>query len=496
MAAIQRTEKSNSSASKTIAGFGARPYNKKQPGARDMTTDIGEFGGKGDGHTDNSAAFAAAFSALKREGGGTLKVGRGIYLTGPIELFDNTTLQIEEGAALQFFPDVWRYPPVRTRWEGVVCFGMHPLIFAREAHNIALTGRGTIDGSGEPWWTSLRLKKNLHQSAPVEPIEITLARYNKYLIDQPSGGGGREMQFLRPPLFQCFRCSNVHIEGLTFRNSPFWTIHPVFSDHVTILDVFVQNPPDAPNTDGIDIDSCTDVSIARTTVDVGDDCITIKAGAGEPGLREGAPSKGIIIHHCLFRRGHGGIVIGSETAGGVSDVSVHDCHFEGTDRGIRIKTRRGRGGLVEKLRFNNLTMEKVICPIAINMYYRCGAASDKKAELFSLAPMPVDALTPHFRDIEISGVDAQHCRASAGFIVGLPEAPIERLTMQHCNIGLADHDTVPVSEAEMFEGLPEISVRGVRIRHASCGFHDVTVTGLDTGAESFIFEDGAKTDTL
>ena len=460
-----------------------------------MTADIGEFGGRGDGLTDNSKAFAAAFSSLKHGGGGTLKVGCGIYLTGPIELFDNTTLELEHGAVLQFFPDVWRYAPVLTRWEGIVCFGMHPLIFAREAHNIALTGRGIIDGNGEPWWTSIKLKKSAHQSGPVEPIEIALAEYNKDLIDQPSGGGGREMQFLRPPLVQCFRCSNIHIEGLTFRNSPFWTIHPVFSDHVTIRDVFVQNPPDAPNTDGIDIDSCTDVRVEHTIIDVGDDCIAIKAGAGERGLREGKPSKGISIHNCLFKRGHGGVVIGSETAGGISEVSVENCRFEGTDRGIRIKTRRGRGGVVSNLRFNNLIMERVLCPVAINMYYRCGAKPDKKAELFSLTPMPVDALTPHFRKIEISGLDAQYCRASAGYIAGLPEAPIEHLTMKHCHIGLADHDLVPVSESEMFEGIPETDARGIRIRHASCGFHDVTVTGLDAGSEAFIFEDGARANT-
>lgn len=460
-----------------------------------MTVTIGEFGGRGDGHTDNSKAFDAAFSSLKRAGGGTLKVNRGVYLTGPIELFNNTTLELAQGAVLQFLPDVRRYPPVLTRWEGIVCFGMHPLIFAKDARNIVLKGGGTIDGDGAPWWASIRHKKSVHQSGPVEPIEIALAEYNKDLVDQPSGGGGREMQFLRPPLVQFFQCSNISIEGLTFRNSPFWTIHPVFSDHVTIRDVFIQNPPDAPNTDGIDIDSCTDVSVEHTTVDVGDDCIAIKAGAGERGLREGKPSKGVNIRNCLFKQGHGGVVIGSETAGGISEVSVEDCRFEGTDRGVRIKTRRGRGGTVAHLRFSNLTMESVLCPVAINMYYRCGANPDGKAELFSLAPRPVNALTPHFRNIEISGLEAQHCRASAGFIAGLPEAPIECFTMERCRIGMARHGMVPASESEMFEGIPETGSRGIRIRHAACRFHDVTVTGLDAGDEPFILEEGAKADT-
>jgi len=461
-----------------------------------MTADFAEFGGTGDGHTDNSKAFAAAFSSLKRGGGGTLKVTRGTYLTGPLELFNNTTLEIEEGAVLRFLSDVQRYPPVLTRWEGIVCFGMHPLVFARDAHDIALKGGGTIDGNGSPWWVSIRHKKSVRQSGPVEPIETTLAEYNKDLIDQPSGGGGREMQFLRPPLVQFFRCSNIAIEGLTFRNSPFWTIHPVFSDHVTIRDVFVQNPPDAPNTDGIDIDSCTDIIISNSTVDVGDDCIAIKAGAGERGLREGKASTRITIRDCHFKQGHGGVVIGSETAGGVSEVSVSDCTFEGTDRGVRLKSRRGRGGSVENLSFRNLTMDRVLCPVTINEYYRCGARPEKKAELFSLASRPVTLLTPHLRDIEISGLDARNCRASAGFIAGLPEAPIGGLKMEHCHIGLADHDLVSVSESEMFEGIPETGARGIRIRHASCKFHDVAVTGLDAGGEPFIFEDGAKTETI
>jgi polygalacturonase len=461
-----------------------------------MTADIAEFGGAGDGHTDNSNAFAAAIASLKRAGGGTLRVRRGVYLCGPIELFSNMTLEIEHGAILQFLPDVQRYPPVLTRWEGIVCFGMHPLVFARDAHDISLKGEGIIDGNGNPWWASLRRKKSARQSCPVEPIELTLAEYNKDLVDQPSGGGGREIQFLRPPLVQFFRCSNISIEGLTFRNSPFWTIHPVFSDHVIICNVLVQNPPDAPNTDGIDIDSCTDVRVENTTVDVGDDCIAIKAGAGERGLREGKASKRITIHGCHFKQGHGGVVIGSETAGGISDVSVSDCTFESTDRGVRLKSRRGRGGAVSNLRFCNLKMERVLCPVAINMYYRCGAKPEEKADLFSLAHRPVNTLTPLFHDIEISGLEAQGCRASAGFIVGLPEAPIEGLKMKHCHIGLAGHDMVPVSESEMFEGIPETGARGIRIRHASCEFKDVTVTGLATGEEPFIFEDGAKTDTL
>lgn len=453
-----------------------------------MIVDIGKFGGTGDGHTDNSRAFTSAIASLKRAGGGTLRVSGGHYLTGPIELFDNMALHVEEDAILQFLPDFSLYPPVLTRWEGIVCFGMQPLIFARDAHHIRLSGKGSIDGSGNPWWSALRHKKSTHQTGPVDPVEIALAAGNKGLIDQPSGGGGREMQFLRPPLVQFFKCSNIEIEDLTFRNSPFWTIHPVFSNHIVIHDILIQNPPDAPNTDGIDIDSCTDIDIGDSTIDVGDDCLAIKAGSGEHGLREGRPSARINIHNCLFRQGHGGVVIGSETAGGIHDVSVSGCSFDGTDRGIRLKTRRGRGGDVSGLRFHNLNMRRVLCPVAVNMYYRCGAKAEESAELFSPDAKAVTSLTPRLGDIEISHLDARGCRASAGFIVGLPEAPVESLKMEHCHIGLAARNRVPVSESEMTEGVPETEFRGIRVRHAHCGFNNVEVTGLKAEEAPFNFE--------
>jgi len=143
-------------------------------------------------------------------------------------------------------PDIYLYSPVLTRWEGIVCYGMHPLIFARDAHHITLRGEGIIDGNGTLWWDTLKRKKREHQDKPIESFEVALAKLNHYAGSEPSGGGGREMQFLRPPLFQCFKCSNVVIEGLTFRSSPFWTIHPVFSDHIYIHNVHIQNLPMHP----------------------------------------------------------------------------------------------------------------------------------------------------------------------------------------------------------------------------------------------------------
>jgi len=453
-----------------------------------MIVDIEEFGGLGDGCTDNSKAFTDAIAVLRERGGGTLRMMDHAYLTGPVELFSNISLEIGKNTTLSFVPYMNRYSPVLTRWEGVVCYGMHPLIFARESKNIELKGEGTIDGNGQQWWEAMRRKKREGQNKPIEPFEMELAELNKYSGGQPSGGGGREMQFLRPPLVQFFGCSDVTIEGLKFQNSPFWTIHPVFSNHISIRNISIQNPSDAPNTDGIDIDSCKDILVSGSTIDVGDDCLAVKAGSGEQGIKEGKSSERIVIRDCRFKQGHGGVVIGSETAGGIYDVVVSDCSFEGTDRGVRIKTRRGRGGTVSRLRFSDLNMKQVLCPVAINMYYRCGARPEEFSELFSLECRPVSASTPHIYDIEISNLEAQECRASAGFIIGLPESPIEKLHMHGCRIDLSKSEIVAPSESEMFEGLPETQARGIRIRHASCEFDGLEVLGLPNGEPPIFYE--------
>ncbi|HQH88171.1 MAG: glycoside hydrolase family 28 protein [Spirochaetia bacterium] len=453
-----------------------------------MIVDIEEFGGIDDGCTDNSKAFADAMAALSETGGGTLRIMGSAYLTGPIELLSNISLEIGKNTTLSFVSDINRYPPVLTRWEGVVCYGLHPLIFARGAKNIELKGEGTIDGNGQPWWEALRRKKRKGQNKPLESFETELAELNKYNGGQPSGGGGREIQFLRPPLVQFFGCSDVAIEGLKFQNSPFWTIHPVFSNRISIRNISIHNPSDAPNTDGIDIDSCKDILVTGSTIDVGDDCLAVKAGSGEQGISEGKSSERIVIRDCHFKQGHGGVVIGSETAGGIYEILVSDCSFDGTDRGVRIKTRRGRGGTVSRLRFSDLHMKRALCPVAINMYYRCGAKLEECSKLFSLEHQPVDALTPHIHDIEISNLRAQECRASAGFIIGLPESPIENLRMRNCRIELSRNDMVAPSESEMFEGLPEMQARGIRIRNANCDFDGLEVLGLPEGEAPYFRE--------
>ncbi|MCE5256859.1 MAG: glycoside hydrolase family 28 protein [Spirochaetaceae bacterium] len=441
--------------------------------------DIVEYGAIPGGGKDNSAVFADIGARIRKEGAGTILVPAGEFLTGPIDLGDNTRLRIEKGATLRFIDEPELYNPVETRWEGMICHAMHPLIFARNACNVVLDGEGCIDGNGKSWWDTHRAEKAAHQKGPRTPIEKKLAGLNHYNGHEPSGGGGREAQFLRPPLVQFLSCTSVRIEGLRFVDSPFWTIHPVFCQGLVISGVSIRNPPDAPNTDGIDIDSSSDVTITGTRVDVGDDCIALKAGSGVQGLHEGHASRNISISGCTFLSGHGGVVIGSETAGGIENVDVVNCLFKGSDRGIRIKSRRGRGGMIQNLTFRNLLMDKVLTPLTINMYYNCGSRADEAAFLFSASKQEVTNQTPQARNIVISNLVATDCRASAGFVIGLPEAGIEGLRLENWQVSIADRDLVPVEKAEMYQGLDGYPDRGIRIENAQVSMLNVKIENCE-----------------
>lgn len=455
---------------KTIQEFGAYPSDEQC---------------RNDSHSyiDNTKYFSQALEDLKKNGGGILKVGKGIWHTGPIQLFSNITLELEEGCVLSFIPEPRRYKPVLTRWEGVVCYAMHSCIFTDGAVSVSIRGRGIIDGAGEVWWNLLQEKKK--QMGPVDDYEKQLASLNPGYEKQPGGGGGRNTQFLRPSLVQFHNCSNIAIEGVTLRNSPFWTLHPVFSKNVTVRNVTIFNPSTAPNTDGMDIDSCEDVLIDSCRISVGDDGIAVKSGSGEDGIRVNKESKNIVIKGCTVTSGHGGVVFGSETAAGIHHVKVEDCRFEGTDRGIRIKTRRKRGGEVHHLEFKNLVMDKNLCPIAINMYYRCGSKGTEE-DLFSSTALPVISSTPSIHNISIENITSKKSRASAGFIAGLPEQPVKNLVIKNSYFSTDEKSSSSPSESDMYAGLPDTASKSFRILNAEAPvFENVTIEGPE---KDFIFE--------
>jgi hypothetical protein len=395
------------------------PPPRPPPPAPDAVTnyhDVVTYGADPDGVRPSTEAIAQAVAAAHADGGGTVFFPTGQYLTGPIRLESNVTLFLDAGAALKFSPNFDDYLPlVRMRWEGTEVKGFCPLIYGVGLENVAIHGRGLIDGQGEPWWELWRKlraeQKKDGKVTTVTPWQTEFARENQGL-ELPDDPTPIQTGFLRPPMIQLIECKNVSIRDVTLRRSPFWTVNPVYCEGVTVSGITIENPEDGPNTDGINPESCVNVHISDCHINVGDDCITIKSGRDRQGRRIGRPAENYTITNCTMLRGHGGVVIGSEMSGGVRRIAISNCIFDGTDRGIRIKSTRGRGGVVEDVRVSNIVMRGIKEEaLTLNLFY-----TDAPAE-------PVSERTPRFRRIHVSGVtgDAE----IAGYFAGLPEAPLE-----------------------------------------------------------------------
>ncbi|MCL6591086.1 MAG: glycoside hydrolase family 28 protein [Firmicutes bacterium] len=371
-----------------------------------------DFGAEPDGVTLCTQAFASAIEACGNAGGGTIFVPGGEFLTGAIHLESNMTLFVDAGARVKFSQDPADFPVIDSRWEGLNRRTHSPQIYAYGQQNIAVAGQGIIDGQGGIWWELYRNQK---------------------------------LEYPRPRLISFERCNNISISGITLMNSPSWTVNPIRCENVTVHQATIINPPDSPNTDGINPDSCRNVHISNCHIDVGDDCIAIKSG--REGCLPEVPCENITITNCTMVHGHGGVVIGSEMSGGVRNVVISNCVFEGTDRGIRIKTRRGRGGIVEDVRADNIIMKGVLCPFALYMYYFCGPGG-KDPVVADKNPRPFNKGTPVFRRFYFSNITATEVNAAAGFIYGLPESPVTDLSFDHVVVKMAQ-DAVPGYPAMM-----------------------------------------------
>ena len=373
-----------------------------------MPFDVSTFGAISDGESLTTPHLQAAIDACAHAGGGTVIVPAGRYVTGTLWLRSNVTLHLEAGATLLGSQDFDDFPKWFSQWEGAgVKHARAALVCGEGLENVAITGRGTIDGRGKIWWDSQR---------------------------QNPGA------IRRPHLVRIVDSRNVLVEGVTLRNSPMWTLSPLACDNVTISKVTVINPPDSPNTDGINPDSCRNVRISDCHVDVGDDCITIKAGKEDDGRRQLRACENITVTNCTLMAGHGGVVIGSEISGGVRNVTISNCVFVGTDRGIRIKARRGRGGLVEDVRASNLVMDGVNCPIVVNLFYGCGAWGEKRVT--DKSAFPIDDGTPRFRRLRYSNITARNIKFAAAYIMGLPEMFVEDLVIENSSFYLDPANTI------------------------------------------------------
>lgn len=435
--------------------------------------DIRSFGAERGSDAVNTEAIQRALDDQAGTGG-TVSVPPGEFLTGPLEVGDRTTLRVENGATLRFVEDYDAFPTAESRWEGWDQVGFHPCLWVRNAENVEITGKGTIDGSGEYWW-------GFYDGDYPEGLADRLAEFeerNEYQDDVSSFT-------LRPPLLQIYGSENVSVSGVTLRNSPFWNTHVVYSADVTIHDVSIANPADAPNGDGIDIDSSRFVRISDTYINAGDDAICLKSGKDEPGREVGEPARNITVTNCTVEAGHGGVVIGSEMSGDVRDVAVTNCTFTETDRGIRIKTQRGRGGVVEDLHFENIVMRTVACPFVINGYYFTPLDSD---------PEPVDESTPMVRNVHFSNVTARDVE-SVAFLAGLPEQRFEGITFSNVRIDATralDATDLDPAMADGYEQVHGLFCKSI----ADVSFADVTIRTPDAPAMRFEDTDRVSAENL
>ena len=418
---------------------------------------VREFGAAGDGQRLDTTAINAAVTACSTAGGGTVYLPPGRYLTGTIELKSHVMLELEAGATILGSENPADYPATKSVW-GDDHEVMAPLIYAADADNVTITGRGTIDGQGAIWWRRLRL--NDPKKFPPGPQ-----------TDEDRAEAAKLARG-RPHLIRLVRCTDVVIERVNLRNSAEWTVHPMLCDRVRIDGVSISAPAtNAHNTDGINPESCRNVQILNCRIDTGDDCVTLKSGINELGRRMGRPDENITIANCVMHHGHGGVTIGSEMSGGVRNVVVTNCVFVGTDIGIRLKSQRGRGGVVEGVSVSNLVMQDVPLPFLLTTFY---AGGDRPDEL-----RPVDEGTPRYRDLLFSHITARGARA-AGEITGLREMPIENVTFSDVQVQAAAGFTVTNARGITFQDVVIDTDRGpALILQNAAG---VDATRLRTGA--------------
>ncbi len=418
---------------------------------------VTDFGAVGNGISDDTHPIQSAIYACPD--GGRVVVPAGEYRIIGLFLKSGVNIELQKGAVLKAIPERAGhgiFPGVLPSqdgsseynlgtWEGNPLPMFSSIICGIGVKNVSIYGEGVIDGGADfdNWWH--------------EPKVMNMA--------------------YRPRLFFIKDSKKVYLQGVTLKNSPSWTIHPFFSEDLGFYNIKVNNPFNSPNTDGLDPESCRNIEIAGVEFSLGDDCIAIKAGKIYMGKKFKKPSEGIRVHNCLMQNGHGAVTIGSEMAGGVKNLTVEDCDFVNTDRGLRIKTRRGRGrdAVLDRIIFRNIKMDHVMTPFVVNSFYFCDP-DGKTDYVQSREFYPADDRTPLIRRLEFEDIDAVNCHVAAAYIEGLPEAKIDELIMRHIDVSYAENPKCDVPA--MSNGVEKCSLRGIFIRNVKRVTLDhVNITG-------------------
>jgi polygalacturonase len=447
-----------------------------------------DFGAVGDGVAMNTAAFEAAFAALDAQGGGRLIVPSGQWLTGPITLRSRVELRLQKGALIQFSPRTSDYPVIRSSWEGQASWRCQSPISGSELEDIAITGEGVIDGAGESW-------------RPVKKEKLTESQWSRLLAGGGCTDAANRMWYptenarrasedrsfrntddpeklatlretLRPVMLNFVRCKRVKLEGTLFQNSPAWCLHPLLCEDLTVRRVSVVNAPYAQNGDAIDVESCNRVLIEDSSFDAGDDALCVKSGRDAEGRKRGVPSQNILIRNCIVHHGHGGFVVGSEMSGGVKNVVVQDCTFLGTDVGLRFKSTRGRGGVVERVRISGIRMLRIPGEaILFDLFYM-----GKKAAPGEKALIPaVTEETPSFRDIAMRDITCSGAQR-AGFFQGLVEMPLLNISLKDSTLSCDEGIKIVDAEKILLTNVSIITKKG-----PSVSIQDGREISIDSG---------------
>jgi polygalacturonase len=453
----------------------------------DRRMSIVEYGAIADGHTMNTRAFADAIAACVRLGGGTVLVPPGTWLTGPIKIESNINLHLERGALVQFSKRIDDFPLVPGLDGNSKRYIILPPVSAYRATNISITGDGIIDGAGEAWRYVKKEKQTERQWKELVASGGAVTADGREWWPSKEAMNGQEYlkaieksgriptgedyakvrEYLRPDLVQLVQCNGILLDGVTFQNSPKFHVRPIQSENVIIRNVKVFSPWYGQNNDGIDPASCRNVVIYNTIVDVGDDGLCLKPGTIAKSQKPGPSCENIVIADCAVYHAHGGFVIGSESYGGVNNVSVRNCVFIGTDVGVRFKSMRGNGGLVENVFIDGIRMKDIQNEaILFDMYYGGGAPEVEAQKVRDeKRPEPVTDRTPRFQNISFKNMVC--IGASRAVLVnGLPEMPVKNIRFEKLDISSRT-------------GLLFMNADGVEFMSATVGVKEGAVVALN-----------------